>query len=271
MKKHLITLKNILIYLAIYFITQIAGTMGAFIIYSIFNAGKSENLVEGARKYIMNNAYIITLASAVLALIIYYFTLKSKEETLKDKLQLNKVDFKTSIIIIILTLGNAMFACSLVTLLQDKFPSYKETAELVSSASTSVLAMSAIIIFLPIFEEILFRGLIFHELKKSNKFILAIIFQALIFGIIHGNPLQAIYASILGVYLGLIYHWTSSLWASSSAHIVYNLLGSSIFPIILDKTQNLVYVYIVVGLVISVGGMVLIYKNYAHENKTLNV
>ncbi|WP_142414115.1 CPBP family intramembrane glutamic endopeptidase [Hathewaya massiliensis] len=272
MKKHLVVLKNILIYLAIYFLSQIVCTFGVAVIYGILNAGRiSVNLAEEIQKFILDNAYPLTLVSAFLSFIAYYITLRKKENTLKDRLELSKINLKTSGKVIIVTIGNAMFSCALVSLVQEMFPSYNKTAEAVGSARTSILAMGAIIIFIPMFEELLFRGLVFYELKKSNKIIVAILLQAIIFGVVHGNPLQAIYASILGIILGLIYYWTCSLWASILCHVVYNLLGSTVFPIILNKTQSFIYAYLILGLVVSVVGIFYIYKEHNSKNITLNL
>ena len=58
----------------------------------------------------------------------------------------------------------------------------------------------------------------------------AIVFGALIFGIVHLQPLQVINAFFLGLALGWIYLRTQSLWVCIVAHVLYNaiaLLGDS--------------------------------------------
>ena len=80
----------------------------------------------------------------------------------------------------------------------------------------------SVIILAPFIEEVLFRGLIINELKGKMPFVLVIIIQALIFGLIHGNWLQIAYASILGILLGLISTWSRSVWPAIILHISMN-------------------------------------------------
>ncbi|MFX0550030.1 CPBP family intramembrane glutamic endopeptidase [Hathewaya histolytica] len=115
------------------------------------------------------------------------------------------------------------------------------------------------------------RGLIFGELRKSSNFKLALIIQAALFGTMYGKSLQGLYAFILGIIYGLIYAYTKSLYGSMLAHIVINLLGRLVFPMILYKTNGFVYGYIVLGLVIFIVGMRYIYKQHYNDNRGLGL
>ncbi|CAM2921313.1 CPBP family intramembrane glutamic endopeptidase [Hathewaya histolytica] len=268
MKKISSTSKHILFYLETYFLAQsLCGVIMVFILCIV----KGKDFLEDGQVLIRENAYIIALIASFLSIIIYNYVFKNRKKSLKDRLILKRIDFKCSLRIIACSIGSAMFLGSVVFSIQHKFPSYIKTTETIDSAQASVLAMVSIVIILPIFEEILFRGLVFDELRKSKKFKRALIIQAVLFGIMHGNSLQGLYAFALGITYGLIYAWTKSLYGSMLAHIVFNLLGSSIFPMILDKTKNFVYGYMVFGLLISIVSMMCIYKQSNNENKALDV
>lgn len=74
----------------------------------------------------------------------------------------------------------------------------------------------------PAFEELLFRGIIFTGLRRKFSFGLALIIQALLFGLMHGNPWQFLYAFILGILLGLLVKWSGSISPAILLHIFIN-------------------------------------------------
>ena len=74
----------------------------------------------------------------------------------------------------------------------------------------------------PIFEEILFRGIILRALLKKYNPYLAILLSAIGFGIFHMNPWQFLYATVLGLYLGYMYWKTRSLFYPIVIHTLLN-------------------------------------------------
>ncbi|KAA6351586.1 hypothetical protein EZS27_001109 [termite gut metagenome] len=85
----------------------------------------------------------------------------------------------------------------------------------------------------PVFEEILFRGAITKVLLKHYSPTKAIIISALIFGIIHWNPVQIVGGGLLGLLLAWIYYKTGSLLPGILIHIINNSLSvffSRVYP-----------------------------------------
>lgn len=83
----------------------------------------------------------------------------------------------------------------------------------------------AVSISAPIFEEIIFRGIIFNDFKKALPVWLAIMTQGLLFGLFHGNWIQGVYATLLGIVLGLFYYRYKSIWAVILLHFSYNTIS----------------------------------------------
>lgn len=75
----------------------------------------------------------------------------------------------------------------------------------------------------PLVEEAVFRGLIYNRLKRCFPFPIALIVSAVLFGAYHGNVVQALYGSILGLMMAYVYEKTGSFWASVWFHAVANL------------------------------------------------
>lgn len=78
----------------------------------------------------------------------------------------------------------------------------------------------------PILEELLFRGAIQGILLHFfNRPWMAIAIASLLFGVIHGNPIQIFYATCLGAGFGWIYYRTGSLLPAIVGHIINNSLA----------------------------------------------
>lgn len=77
----------------------------------------------------------------------------------------------------------------------------------------------------PICEEIIFRGIIEEGFIKTYDGPRAILYSAIIFGVIHLVPLQVLSAGLAGILLGWIYWKTRSLWIVMILHIVNNYIA----------------------------------------------
>ncbi|MEA5006552.1 MAG: type II CAAX endopeptidase family protein [Rikenellaceae bacterium] len=96
----------------------------------------------------------------------------------------------------------------------------KDLLESVTKNKYSSLLM--MVIFAPLFEETFCRGIILRGLLFHMKPWKAILWSALIFGVIHLNPWQAIPAFLAGSLMGWIYWKTGSLWATIFLHFINN-------------------------------------------------
>jgi len=75
----------------------------------------------------------------------------------------------------------------------------------------------------PLGEEIIFRhGILGGMLRRGVAPWIAILVSSLLFGIIHWNPIQILFASALGVMLGILYTKSQSIIPSLLYHIINN-------------------------------------------------
>lgn len=84
----------------------------------------------------------------------------------------------------------------------------------------------SLIIIAPIFEEILMRGIILEGFLNKYKPATAIIASSIIFGTMHLNIPQFINATIIGIFLGMVYYKTRSLALCIVAHMLNNAITS---------------------------------------------
>lgn len=112
-------------------------------------------------------------------------------------------------------------------LIPDTFAEYTELVETAGINSYSVSWFFSVVIFPPIVEETVFRGVVMHYLKKSGAGFWAVnIIQAALFGIYHGNLIQGTYAFCIGIVLGYLAGHYDSLVMPIVMHALFNTLGT---------------------------------------------
>ena len=105
-----------------------------------------------------------------------------------------------------------------------------------SKQSFEVNELLKFLVFYPVGEELLLRGLILHFLKKKTKY--ANLIQAIIFGILHLNPIKFIYTTISGIFFGNVRLKPNPIWWIILLHSTFNLVSIFLykpFMIIVEK------------------------------------
>jgi membrane protease YdiL (CAAX protease family) len=116
----------------------------------------------------------------------------------------------------------------LVALLMALIPEHlMEGYEQASAAldGSDVLTMLATVIFAPLVEELIFRGLIFSRLERAMPGWLACLLSALLFGLCHGQWIWMTYAFLMGFLFGRMRKATGSLLPSLVSHAIFNTIG----------------------------------------------
>lgn len=86
-----------------------------------------------------------------------------------------------------------------------------------------LLMLFMIGIFGPFCEEFVFRGVMYRSHRRSEgRGIAAVFLSAFIFGLMHMNFNQALYAFGIGIFLALLVEAAGSLWASVCCHMFFN-------------------------------------------------
>jgi CAAX amino terminal protease family. len=137
------------------------------------------------------------------------------------------------LIIALLTLSIGILLDPLTSIF--KLPEFlKKAFEL---SLSSIYGIISIVVAAPICEEFLMRGIIERGIIINDNPKRAIIISAILFGIIHMNPWQAIPAIIMGLFLGWIYYRTHSLLSVIFIHFINN--GSSTLIYLLNPSIGL--------------------------------
>lgn len=137
-------------------------------------------------------------------------------------LRFHKIKISSALMIVLFT----FLIMPLVTVLNAVSMFFTENAvvamqeEILSVTFPVMLFMIGI--FGPFCEEFVFRGMVYGGYVKSGSRFWAIFLSALLFGLMHMNFNQAIYAFVIGLMLSLLMEATGSLWASMLCHMIFN-------------------------------------------------
>ena len=242
------------------YLKSIGVVLGVIILWKlalyVANMGYTLTYVV-SKNEIISNVFRVALLIIILILII--------KTELVQTVNFKKINFSTICNMLILGIGmdgiQALISRSLSTI----FPSYLKFSESILNSAGSYFQLLIIVILGPILEEIFFRGVIFGYLKKNFNIIAAIIVQALIFGIMHGNIVQSIYAFISGIVFAIVYLHYESLFACIIVHIEMNFFGTIVNRFLVSKFNNeitIMILFIVVGIVCTTIPAIKIIKEY---------
>lgn len=75
----------------------------------------------------------------------------------------------------------------------------------------------------PLAEEVVFRGLLYNRMRKYYPVWLAIFVSGFLFGVYHGNLIQGIYGSCLGILMAYLYERTGRFFIPLLFHATANI------------------------------------------------
>ena len=93
------------------------------------------------------------------------------------------------------------------------------------STETGLIPALAVVAGAPLAEELVFRGVIQSRLERAMPVWIAIVLQAVLFGFIHGTPVQIGYAFLMGLLFGYIRYRTGSILPTIAAHAAFNAMN----------------------------------------------
>ena len=134
--------------------------------------------------------------------------------------------------ILLMGAGFAQFANMLVNILGSflNADAYQESMSQMTDGKSLLFLIVCMGIIAPLAEEMIFRWLIYLRLRDYMRAVPAMVISGVFFGIYHGNLVQGVYASILGILFAYFMELTGSLWASVLLHV-----GANIWSLILPE------------------------------------
>ena len=262
--KEISVLKSLFIIIMFTLIPGIINFLSTFIMILI-----DENISIGS---VMIIAGIIRIPVHMIIIIMV-----GKKYTQKDIIKINdkkvKINNKDFLYVFLIIIGYILIREAILfdvlsqfegPISEDDIDFFIDNAETIEVVIFGFLMYFQTLITAPIFEELLFRGIILNGLlnKYKNSSKKAIIYSAMVFGLVHLNIPQGINAFIGGIILGFIYCYTKSMKLSIFAHFINNLI------IFVPVPESLIFkfIYIVIGTYVIMKGI-----KYIRNTKLINI
>ncbi len=216
----------IIIYFAISFAVVIVYMIAIMAMLTAKGNTDPTLLINVASEKIMDKALVSTIISSALTLLVFiplYIGDKKKDKKTGEYIKYRNAKIDKWILIAILGFSAALSLNILIS--YTGLAGLSSGFELVSEAiynSSIFVQLLATVILAPLVEELLVRGLIYKRMRRWASPILAAIVSSTLFGLIHMNIVQFIYAFLLGMLLALVYEKFQNIWAPILFHFAAN-------------------------------------------------
>ena len=161
------------------------------------------------------------------------------------------------------------FICSVIaTVLYAYFGDTSFDMYVESQQTAATWSLLLTVVLAPVSEELLFRGLVYGQLRRSGLgFWFAGLSSSIVFSVFHGTMVHIVPAMFMGMWFVSVYEYTGRIWWSMIAHSFYNMLvivGTGIA--IPDFFMNIPTVMVLTGLLVC---FLLFFREYPLKGKQI--
>ena len=227
-------------------------------------------IVELLNTDLAENITFKSLAFLIIQIVIFLWIIKIARNKIKEQglweLKWKKQKVSKDILGVFLIMTLALII--IIEPLSNLIPMPESIAKLFEDMiQPNIFSFLALVVAAPILEEMFFRGIILEGFLKNYSPRKAIIWSAIIFGIAHLNPWQAIGAFLAGLLIGWAYVKTKSLIPGIMIHFTNNFIAFAImaysqnnsfyFSDFVDSPLSYTIILIVALGTLIVGGLII--------------
>ncbi|MBR2704508.1 MAG: CPBP family intramembrane metalloprotease [Clostridia bacterium] len=152
----------------------------------------------------------------------------------------------------------ATFTNEIITMFSDLMNNeISDRVEEIMSNSTPIPLILFVAIIGPIFEELMFRGLLLKKLRVYGDKT-AIIYTGIAFGLFHTNLSQILFATIIGMVFAYVVCKTNNIKYSILIHMIINLMGSIATLVAVHGTDVMQIILSVIVIFITVAAIITV-------------
>lgn len=254
---------DLLVLFGVFFLSNLLGSLVA----NFMSLSAEENL--GKSTFII---YLVSFGLTLLFTVPYsYFRSDRKFNPLR--LSLRGFNMLTILWGFVLILSLGVIIEPLTASFDDSY--LEQLSKIMGSGDWFLLSA---LVLAPLFEEILFRGVIQGSITSRYGAVVGIVVSSVIFGLVHGNPIQMCNAFFIGLVFGYIYHRTNTIWSvvllhffnNAFSYLIWMIGGQQILTmrdmISSDKIYDIVYIS---SSVITLISFVLLFRALSRSSKKL--
>ncbi|TCK88007.1 membrane protease YdiL (CAAX protease family) [Natranaerovirga hydrolytica] len=214
---------------------------------------------------------LVMLVNLMMLFFIWLLFLMRKEKSLIKYIRVKSLNpeniFSFTIMAIVLNVCISAAVMSLEKVIDIEHFIVEHDNAIEAVASGNVFMTLLLVVFIaPLFEEVLCRGVILNDFRKSSHLMIAIIIQSIVFGVMHGNLIQGTYAFVIGIVFALYYLKHKNILVPIYLHMIFNLMGLLLGIRVLSE---IMVRYSVIITIISLGILMACLYNDFKDGKSL--
>lgn len=223
--KRIKTILLALCYIAIYYVVSALVQS----LYILWQKRKESLTLSEIEINITNGSYALSVISIIITLWIYLLINKMRRKPLGTVVKNRHMPLMVNIMAIALAVGLRMIVIVYyafshnVEFLKRSIDEASQISPQFTNSFQLLIGVFAIVVVSPFFEEVLFRGIVFGELRTVMRPWSANTVQAVLFGLAHAVLFQSIFAFAVGIVLGIVYYKVKSIQTVAICHGVFNL------------------------------------------------
>ena len=260
------------LFIGIQFVTAIVMMVVVAIPYALEAPGDVAYVTRMLTKTIQDGEFmtnltvIATMISAVFA-VFFYWLLWGRKKTEEDKQYFREkvLRGKNVVMLCVGTVGLYFVSILISDIIGIISPEImKEYNDMMDIAlgGNILMAIIAAVVLAPISEECIMRGMIFRNLRKYFSVWVAIVIQAIMFGIFHMNWVQGLYVIPVALGLGFVAEKSKSVFPCICMHMFYNFM-SVVLAVLPEFCQTIAFCIVVIPICAAV--VWVVYKHVEYQ------
>ena len=208
--------------------------------------GDLEHIIEEALSIVVKQSMLILLISNLASIAVFlpiWMKTRNRAEIYK-----NENPAIVCLLIIGLFAGFNVVQMLIFALMDvmKYFPDYEEISGMIVTGPLIVQLISVGFVA-PIVEELVFRGILITRMKWMPVWA-AVLVQGFIFGLVHMNVFQGLYAFVAGILLGIVFIKFRSIIVVIAGHVAYNIVSILLSEIVSEEVIGIVVILSIVVL-----------------------
>lgn len=198
------------------------------------------------------------IALGIAIVLFSYFINRERGYGLKFNFKLNNIQ-----LLLVATLVVALFEIVFNIPISKTIRSFSASTKIINNPFQSFAFAFGAVLVGPIIEELIFRGIILKGFLGRYTPIKAIVFSAIMFGLVHAQLILIPQATLIGLFLGWIYYKTNSVGTTIILHSTANLfsllagylyykIGSATITAVSDIYGNFTIPILITGLIVFI-------------------
>ncbi len=202
------------------------GFLGAYLGYQSIANG-IELTTEAFEELLYSQVNWLILINYSLVVLITWIVFLIKKVKVKEYLHFKIFNLKQLPLLLCYALTLQLIGGYVIKGFDYIYPMSESYQSILEAMQTGNLLFSifSLAIIAPIVEELFFRGVMFTKLKNHMSTKVAIIIQAVLFGLIHFNAAQLIPTFLLGCIAAYMYEKYNNIWVPIAFHMAFNLIA----------------------------------------------